>query len=475
LRRNLIIADGIVAKRFLEQIKTDKSRDNEFFIVYQDDGILPKIKPENFYYYKFDATSFSKLSTMVKEEVTDVFIVLKNKSDALTIYENIRRITSKLKITLLDIWGVEIEDKALIKIDSIHILAQKVVERLPGVPVTPKDIGLGIGEIVEISIPFSSSYVYRFIGSIEQRNWKIVGIYRDGNLIVAQNHHVIQPNDSLLVIGDPHILKTVYNRVKEELGQFPNPFGPNIYLYIDFSVLDKKSVEKNINEALYLNQILKNKKLYIRVVNPNDFELLKKIRALHSRKISIEIEYSKDSFSNIIQNDIKQFNIGAIIIDSKLFAFKEHKRALFRFSLPVLKLGKQPLLELERTVVVLNDVKNSERISSVVFDVAKQLAHSIELYSFELEDSEKESLSEHYENLSKIFTKKIKYVDLDNKNPIRTLAKESALLQILPFSKDITETKISAIITPRVEPNYFMLDSLNQLFVPIRTSSQKVL
>lgn len=475
MRRNLIIADGIVAKRFLEQIKTDKSRDNEFLIVFQDDTVLPSIKPENFYYYKFDATSFSKLSIMVKEEVTDVFIVLKNKSDALTVYENIRRITSKLKITLLDIWGVEIDDKALIKIDSIHILSQKVLERLPGVPITPKDVGLGVGEIVQISIPFSSSYVYRFIGSIEQRSWKIVGIYRDGKLIIAQSHHVIQPNDSLLVIGDPHILKTVYNRVKEELGQFPNPFGPNIYLYVDFNLLSKQTIDKNINEALYLNQIFKNKKLYIRVINPNDFELLSRIRKLDSKKISVEIEYNKGVFSNIVQNDIKQFNIGAVIIDSRLFAQKEYKKALFRFSLPVLKLGEQPLLELNRTVVVLNDLKNSEKISSVVFDVAKQLSHSIELYSFELEDSEKESLSEHYENLSKIFNKKIKHIDLDNKNPIRTLKKEKSLLQILPFSKDITENKIAALITPRVEPNYFLLDSLNQLFIPIRTSSQQVL
>ena len=44
-----------------------------------------------------------------------------------------------------------------------------MVEKLPNVPVLAQNIGLKQGEIMEIRIPFGSSYAYRYIGSIEQK------------------------------------------------------------------------------------------------------------------------------------------------------------------------------------------------------------------------------------------------------------------------------------------------------------------
>lgn len=475
MRRNLVIVDGIVAKRFLEQASGIKSRDNEFLIVYQDESILPEIKPENFLYYNFDATSFSKLSPLVKDEVTDIYIILKNKADALVIYENIRKLKKKLRITMLDMWNIEAEDKFLQKINSTSLLSQKLIEKLPGIPVTPKDIGLGAGEITEVSIPFSSSYVYRFVGSIEQRNWKIVGIYRDGKLIIAKDHHVIQPNDSLLVIGDPNILKTVYNAIKEELGQFPNPFGANLYLYIDFEVMPKERIEKNITDIIYLNKTLKNKKLFLRVVNPNDFELLEKLRSLESRTTSVEINYTMTDITDIIPNDIKQFNVGSIVIDKTLFSGAQNKRLFYKSSLPILKLGDISLEESKTTTLILNDIYESEKISSVVFDISKQLDNNIELISFEILEEDKERAIEHYENLSKIFGKKISIVEFEEENPLLGLKREDGIFQVLPFNRDIVGKKISAFFSTDMESNYFILDRFNQLFIPITNIDTKVL
>jgi len=475
LRRNLIIADGIVAKRFLEQIREIKSRHNEFFILHQDDSILPDIKPENFLYYNFDATSYSKLSALMKNEITDVYIVLKNKMDTIIVYENIRKIKKHLKITLLDMWGIQIEDRFLSKIDSTSLLSQKLLEKLPGVPVTPKDVGLGIGEIMGVSIPFSSSYVYRFVGSIEQRNWKIVGIYRDGKLIIAKDHHVIQPNDSLLIIGEPNILKTVYNGIKEELGQFPSPFGANLYLYMDFAVLTRKRVEKNIEDILYLNSILKNKKLYVRIVNPNRFDLLDRIRELQTKITSIEIEYTTSTIEETISGDIKQFNVGAIVTDRTIFSIRKNKKLFYKASLPLLKLGDVPLKDSQKSVVILSDIFESEKISSVVFDISKQLNNAIELYSFDLREEQKESIVEHYENLGKIFGKKIKVVELKDNNPILDLKKEVGVFQILPFTKTVLKRRIQSFFSTDVESNYFILDRFNQLFVPITKIESRVL
>ena len=52
---------------------------------------------------------------------------------------------------------------------GIDVLANGMVERLPNVPVLAQNIGLKQGEIMEIKIPFGSSYAYRSIDSIEQK------------------------------------------------------------------------------------------------------------------------------------------------------------------------------------------------------------------------------------------------------------------------------------------------------------------
>lgn len=475
MRRNLIIADGIVAKRFLEQAGDVKSRYNEFFVVYQDETILPTIKPANFTYFNFDPTSHPKLSSVLKNDVTDIFIVLKSKNDALIVFESIRKEKKNIKITMLDLWGIALEDRFLTKIDTLSLLSQKLIERLPGVPVTPKDVGLGIGEIVEVSIPFSSSYVYRFIGSIEQRNWKIVGIYRDGKLIIARDHHVIQPNDSLLIIGEPNILKTVYNGIKEELGQFPSPFGANLYVYMDFSILSKKRIEKNIEDILYLNSIVKNKKIFVRIINPNNFALLDKLRELETKTTSIEIDYFVNRIEECIQGDIKQFNIGAIVTDRSIFSERKNQKLFYKLSLPILKLGDEKLESCTKTIVILNDIFESEKISSVVFDISKQLNASISLLSYDIDENDKEKIIEHYENLSKIFGKKINITELKDKNPLLALRKEEGIFHVLPFSRDILRRKIYTYFSTDIESSYFILDRFNQLFVPINKVESKVL
>ncbi|MFX4253416.1 potassium transporter TrkA, partial [Aliarcobacter butzleri] len=70
-----------------------------------------------------------------------------------------------------------------------------MVERLPNIPVLAQKIGLKQGEIMEIRVPFGSSYAYRSIGTIEQKQWRIFGLYRNQKMIEINPTLVLKPND----------------------------------------------------------------------------------------------------------------------------------------------------------------------------------------------------------------------------------------------------------------------------------------
>jgi hypothetical protein len=154
-----------------------------------------------------------------------------------------------------------------------------MVEKLPNVPVLAQNIGLKQGEIMEIRIPFGSSYAYRYIGSIEQKQWKIFGLYRNQKMIDIKPSLVLKPNDIILVICKPEVLMQVYNAMGKTQGQFPMPFGTNIYLYLDLYFEEENSVKKVIDEAKFLNQKLKNKTLVVRITRPTTVQIMDFIKS----------------------------------------------------------------------------------------------------------------------------------------------------------------------------------------------------
>ena len=87
-------------------------------------------------------------------------------------------------------------------------------------------------EIMEIRVPFGSSYAYRYIGSIEQKEWKIFGLYRNRKLLNIKPSLVLKPNDVILLInGVPVVqieLKTLQispNVAMKQIVDYKNDLG----------------------------------------------------------------------------------------------------------------------------------------------------------------------------------------------------------------------------------------------------------
>ena len=471
MKKILVILDGIVAKRLMQRIVETNTGENFYDIVYMNDVILPEKRPSNFTFYKFDPTSKSKLSVVLEKDIhSQALIALNSKDEMESVIKNIKEEKPKLQISILDYWDMNIKDNYVNVYKGIDVLANGMVERLPNIPVVAQNIGLKQGEIMEVRIPFGSSYAYRYIGSIEQREWKIFGLYRKQQLVNIKPSLILKPNDVILVIGKPEVLLQVYNAIGRTQGQFPMPFGHNIYLYLDLFVQNEAAVKKNVLEAKYLNKVLKNQNLIVRVTRPSNVQIMQFIKdELRDKKnIHLNIDYHNKGFNDLLKKDLKSFDIGLVMLSHELFENKNGISRLVELRIPILKLGIGNVSEIKRSVIVLNDTKSYEQISPIVFDVSSQLKLKCKIFDMDpLGDDDKSNLLDHFENLAKIFSQKTEIISKE-KNPVRELKKEKNVLQILPLKKNMFE-KRSFIRFFYTNSDFLSFDMKenNQLLIPI--------
>jgi len=465
MKKILILADGILAKYFLERVMDSQYGENLYSVVYYKDSTLPKNKPENFTFYNFDPTSYEKLAQVLGEEYYQVMIIASKKIDAITSYENIRKIDKEIQIVLLDRWGIKYDDKRLYLLDSREALASRFIDYLPDVAVIAQNVGLGKGEIMEIRIPSGSSYSYRHLGNIEQSKWKIAGIYRANSLILPRDSLMILPNDVLLAVGEPHVLRSVYNSAKKEIGQFPYPFGKVIYCFIDMLNMNENDINTILNDAMLLHTKINSKKILIKVINPTGTKLFDKIKSYNGKNIDVLIDYYSNNTKEILKNDVKGKDIGLVVVMQDFFAL--HVKTLFELRKPIFKIGIWGFADLKEAVILSNNSEDIEKESSVIFDFSTQLDLKIKLYNFYPDGvDDEDGLSEHFKSLGKIFNKKVEIID-SQKNPLIKLRNKKDILQFVPFSIKVANQNILSVFSTDMEKLYFKLASNYQVFIPV--------
>ncbi len=475
MKKILIVADGIVAKHFLARVCDSFVNVNEYTIVTLDKTILPEKLPSNFMVYEFDPTSYIKLSSILKKGFDDIFVILKNRLDAAGTYENIRRDLPETRIAMLNRWDCDFEGRAdsdpnLIDVNANEIIANRLYDFLPNVPVIAQNVGLGQGEIIEVLVPFGSAYVYRHVGTIIQNQWRIIALYRQNQLILPTPSLMIKPNDVLVLVGKPKVLESVFKAIKREQGQFPAPFGESLYLYLDMALESPSCITRCLEEVSYLHKRIKGRKLYIRVARPTDPVLLGKIRALDLENDDVEclVDYRERPEVELISNDIETFNVGLVICGRDVFDQNRIREHLYNLRKPVLQMGDHRISRLKKLVLILGDDKSMESVSSTVYDVASQQDMDVELYDYEPDGDfeRKKIILQHYENLAVIFSRKLQ-IRKEKHNPIRRLRGEEPFLQTLPFTRKILQKRFFAYFSTDAEKLYFQLSDNPQLFIPV--------
>lgn len=467
MKKILIIGDGEVAEHFINRVIDTYTSENIYYVVQTKPKKYKNVNPSRFKFYEFDPTSLYKLANLLKMEFAQAIVVMDNPLDVEHTIKNIRSIKKQLRIIVLNKWKLKNEDSNVVLINSKEILSSRLIDYLPNVPVIAQNVGIGEGEIMEVLVPFGSSFVYKHIGVIEQKEWRIVAIYRNRKLIMPNRRRMIQPNDLLVLVGDPAVLRSVYKAIKRELGQFPEPFGSNIYIYLDMDILNHKKVEKFIDRAIFIHKKFGHT-LIIKIVNPNDIDVIWKIKKYRAENIVIDINYDSANLKVSFFNDIKTYHAGLVIVPNEMFEDYQTRTTLYQAHVPVLKIADKKLSSVKDAAVILGENRDLEKISSTIFDISEQMGLNIELFNYINEHQDaKEQVIEHYYNLSTIFSKSIKVIK-EGENPIKKLKNKSDFIQILPFTKKLTNRKIYSFLSTDSERLYHKLDSKHQIFIPVQ-------
>jgi len=475
MKNILILADGSIAKHFLEWVEKKRVAENHYYVTYYNSDTLPEKLGKNITLIEADPTSFSKLDKIMSvRKYAIVFIVMQEIDDAKYSLVNLQLLEDKARVVLVNQWddariGEGIENVTLLHIDEL--IAAHLYDQLPNVPVVAQNVGLGQGEIMEVHVPFGSTYAFRHVGSILQRKWKIAAIYRNDKQIMPNNATMIRPNDTLLIMGKPIVLNGVYKTINKRIGLFPEPFGRDLYLILDLR-FDYENALLYLKESIYLLEKLEEKRLYVRILYPNDFEMIERIKAYERDTIIIMTYYDDQEINALIEYDIGEYNIGLVLNSIQRFESDALQETLYELKKVVYLFGDGLLYNVREAVVLMeNEKEKMESISSTAFDISETLEIKLSLCDFDPEGEfeSKKMIIDHYEVLTHIFSMDI-HIEQKISNPIRELDKMVDILQIVPFERSLNRFSLLKLISTRVQDFLLTMKKHPKLLVPFALS-----
>ncbi|MGB5866689.1 MAG: TrkA C-terminal domain-containing protein [Arcobacteraceae bacterium] len=470
MKNVLVILDGHIAKHLMKRMIDLNNNFNQYDIIYTDDSILEDNMPSNFTFYKFDPTSYSKLSFVLNKVMyQDALVVLSTKEDTIAVIENIRRKYKDLNFNVYDKWNIKLADKNVQYYRGNDILSNGLIELLPNIPVFAQNIGLRQGEIMEIKVPFGSTYAYRYIGSIGQKDWKIAALYRNQQLITVKASLIIKPNDIIIVIGKPDVLMQVYSAISKTSAQFPMPFGQNLYLYIDMYIQSEREIVNVIKDAQILHKRIKNSKLIVKITRHSTVPMVNQVKYLLKdvKDVIIDMDYHSKGMRNILKEDKYKFDMGMLILTKSLMAHRGVVNDILKLKIPIFKIGSENISSLKSSLILLNDNKLYEQISPILFDISSQLKITPKVFDIDpIGDAKRENLLSHLDNLSKIFNQNITIVS-EKSNPIKRLNEEQNILQILPIKEEMFKKRYIKFLSTDSDLLSFDSNYFNQILIPV--------
>ena len=470
MKNILILADGSIAKHFISWLSKKRVAHNKYFVISYTSNTIPEKMGGHITHYSIDPTSFSKMRYIMREvRYSSIFIIMENIEDATYSLKNILMVDSIARVLLVNQWNnndLGKNEPNVTILNKDELMAGYLYNHLPNVPVVAQNVGLAQGEIMEVHVPFGSTYAFRHVGSILQRKWKISAIYRDKKQILPTNATMIKPDDTLLIIGKPIVLDGIYKTINKRIGLFPEPFGKNLYLILDFRY-DKQNALDYLYESLYLVDKLKNKSLLIRILYPNDFSIIEEIKSYETDNITVLVCYDEDNLKRLIEFDIQEYDIGLALNSITTFKSKDMRKTLYELRKIVYIFGSKLLYDVKECIVLMSKKSKMESISATAFDISESLKLKFTLADFdpEADFENNKTIVEHYETLSHILNTDINIVQ-EVANPIRKLMAMDGILQIAPFENGLSTNTIFNIISTKVQDFLLTRNRHSKLLVP---------
>ncbi len=288
--------------------------------------------------------------------------------------------------------------------------------------VSPTNIGLGQGEIVEVSVMPTSILAGYPVGKFTSRRWRIVAIFRGDRLILPRPKTVIKPGDRILIVGDPKILKYIAGLIKSGEPQFPLQFGTEEVVFLP------GQYEEAVKDARFFYENTKLMKVSFYTCFTATSSLIKSFEGIKGDEI--RTKKLKTCEKEFFQ-EIKEENFGLIVMPDK---YREFPLFLGIKTLPVL-VGEETLspvaiargtTPVERILVPVSGSFSGIRALEVGIELSLMLNASLTaLYVSPFENEDKiENLRERITRLSTMYKVPIEF-KVRYGNPIREFADES--------------------------------------------------
>lgn len=458
MKKILVLAKISVANHFLNELARFKDSTKEYIIVCQDDINFK----HSFTHIKIDPTNAARLRNYIDDNLELVYILLDDNMDIRLAYDAVRQIAKRVRIVVLSNNKEYENDSFCTLINQEEMTTNHLIDILPNMPMIARDIGLGIGEIMQVFVPVGSIYANKHINAIAQEFYKIALIYRDNEIILPKPDTQILANDELVLVGDPNILNLMFSRIKGQVGQFPSPYGDSICVIIDMKI--DENIDNLINTALLLHAKSNSSRLIFYVVNPTINKDLEKLKKLKRKTIIVHIKYEAVSVKDMILDFCNTFS--GLFITSKE-NFKKNMEIFYDSSMPVLKVGKVDFAKLNTIACIGSGSLRVENLTSTLLDISLILNLNAKMMYFDNANPVSDDLIEHINMQSQFFNKNLELVEYKSKNPLFELKFNPYIIQCLGFEKHLLNTNTLKYLSNDFSKLYEILDDNYQLFIPI--------
>ena len=339
--------------------------------------------------------------------------------------------------------GSSLSDSDVIDISKIIALhmSNQVAATFKGV-----GIGLGEGEIRQITILSSSAAVGMPLKELKPQSWLVAAIYREQKLIVPHGDTILKAKDRILLVGDPKILDSEEQFIRGGRILFPTQYGSNIG-YIKLEDKELKETEWFVENTLATQSVqLKAQDFDIRLKDENQIGgVLSKDQigclVLKPEPISW---FSRVGFTKARQNQI--------LLSSRVPVF------IPRGTLPF-----------KRILVAVGTQEHAPTVASIAVDLCRQFEATltslsvITPHSDEQEAEDIENIPKHIAQIARSNGIEIEKI-VDKGNPIHKIREHAAQydLLILGYSKASRNT----IFNPDISMHLLHNTPCSTLFVP---------
>ncbi len=134
------------------------------------------------------------------------------------------------RVVLLDVpEGLEAAGLLRSEVVARHLAtAARCLNMLPLGEARATTLGLGAGELLQVTVLEGSPAVGRELRSLVARDWLVAAVYRGSELIVPHGDTAAQPGDRVLLVGEPSELRLIAAWFRGGDPTFPTLYGANI-------------------------------------------------------------------------------------------------------------------------------------------------------------------------------------------------------------------------------------------------------